>query len=77
MVSTNIFSSLFLGIGINLDIVSILNYIIIIILFIFKLCFFFLFSWIVSFISKLLRSPKLQILKQIVKLTILSDPVKS
>lgn len=76
MVSTNIFSSLFLGIGINLDIVSILNYIIIIILFIFKLCFF-LFSWIVSFISKLLRSPKLQVLKQIVKLTILSDPVKS
>lgn len=43
MVSTNIFSSLFLGIGINLYIVSILNYIIIIILFIFKLCFFFYF----------------------------------
>lgn len=43
MVSTNIFSSLFLGIGINLYIVSILNYIIIIILFIFKLCFFFIF----------------------------------
>lgn len=76
MVSTNIFSSLFLGIGINLDIVLILNCIIIIILSIFKLCFF-LFSWIVFFISKLLRSPKLQILKEIVKLTILSDPVKS
>lgn len=75
MVSTNIFSSLFLGIGINLDIVSILNYIIVIILSIFKL--FFLFSWIISFISQLLRSPKLQILKEIVKLIILSDPVKS
>lgn len=76
MVSTNTFSSLFLGIGINLDIVSILNYIIVIILSIFKLCFF-LFSWIISFISQLLRSPKLQILKEIVKLIILSDPVKS
>lgn len=41
MVSTNTFSSLFLGIGINLDIVSILNYIIVIILSIFKLCFFY------------------------------------
>lgn len=40
MVSTNICSSLFL-IGINLDIVSILNYIIVIILSIFKLCFFY------------------------------------
>lgn len=40
MVSTNIFSSLSLGIGINLDIASILNYIIIIIFSIFKLYFF-------------------------------------